>query len=237
MGSVDLVVLDMAGTTIEDRGQVLNAFTATLHEQQVPVTLEELQSWRGASKREVLRVFVERRFGRADPENDWRIERAYAGFRDRLERSYQEDGVQAIPGVEEAFAWLRRRGIGVALTTGFYRKVTDIILRAVGWDQGVIDASVCSDEVPRGRPAPYMIFRSMEATGVMDVRRVIKVGDTALDLQAGLNAGVGGVVGVLSGSQTAEQLGQVAYTRLIDSVAALPELIDGASLEPKPFSI
>ena len=50
-----------------------------------------------------------------------------------------------------------------------------------------------------GRPAPYMIFRAMEAVGVTQWREVINVGDTPLDLQAGTNAGVLGVAGVLTG--------------------------------------
>jgi phosphoglycolate phosphatase-like HAD superfamily hydrolase len=91
-----------------------------------------------------------------------------------------------------------------------------------------IDASICSDEVPLGRPAPFMIFRAMEATGVTDVRCVIKVGDTALDLLAGRNAGVRGVVGVLSGSQSEEELRSAEPTHILPSVAALPELIDTA---------
>ncbi len=38
----------------------------------------------------------------------------------------------------------------------------------------------------------------MEATGVLSVHRVMNVGDTVLDLQAGGNAGVAQRIGVLS---------------------------------------
>ena len=142
-----------------------------------------------------------------------------------MESRYANDGVRAIPGVEHTFGWLRERDIKIALTTGFYRKVTDIILCATGWRDDLIDASICSDDVPQGRPAPFMIFRAMEMTGVTDVRRVIKVGDAALDLLAGVNAGVRGVVGVLSGQQGIEQLGRVEHTHIMRSVVALPDLI------------
>jgi len=124
------------------------------------------------------------------------------------------------------FSWLHERGVKIALTTGFYRRVTEIILNAVGWRDGVIEASVCSEDVARGRPAPFMIFRAMETTGVIEVKRVMKVGDTVLDLWAGRNAGVGGVVGVLSGSQGIEQLGRVRHTHILSSVAALPALLE-----------
>ena len=228
MREIDLVVFDMAGTTIQDSGQVLDAFTAALDHNMVAVTHSELQSWRGASKRQVLRFFLERQFGHGDVDIAARVERAYADFCALLESGYRDGGIHLIPGAEETVFWLRERGVKIALTTGFYRQVTDIILQAVGWWQGTIDASICSDDVPMGRPAPFMIFRAMEATGVTDLRRVVKVGDTALDLLAGKNAGVRGVVGVLSGSQSLEQLGSVAHTHIISSVLELPALMDGA---------
>ncbi len=226
MSTIDLVVFDVAGTTIQDDGQVVDAFTAALTRNGIPVTRGELLRWRGASKRKVLRVFVEGRFGPNDPENTARTERIYVEFRELLERRFADHAARPIYGAEEAFLWLRDRGIKVALTTGFYRKLVDIILDTLHWGPDVIAASVASDEVPTGRPGPYMIFRAMEATGVTDVRRVIKVGDTAFDLMAGRNAGVLGVVGVLSGSQGVEQLGAVRHTHIIPSVAELPNLLE-----------
>jgi phosphonatase-like hydrolase len=226
MNEIELVVFDMAGTTIEDRGQVIDSFRQALHTNGIQVTPEELQKWRGAAKREVLRFFIQRQFGDDDLGNRRRVEQAYADFRSLLEGSYASTGVEVIPGVTATFAWLRQRGIKIALTTGFYRKLTDTILAAVGWQEAVVQASICSDDVAQGRPAPFMIFRAMEATGVIDTRRVITVGDTVLDLQSGMNAGAGAVVGVLSGSQTIEQLGRVKHTHIIASVADLPALIE-----------
>jgi phosphonatase-like hydrolase len=226
MPTVDLVVFDMAGTTIQDDGQVVDAFTSALTRNGIPVTERDLRPWRGASKRRVLRVFVEGQFGPDDPQNTARVERVYAEFREQLERRFTVQAARPIPGAPDTFVWLRDRGIKVALTTGFYRKVADIILDTLGWRPELIAASVSSDEVPAGRPAPYMIFRAMETTGVSDVRRVMKVGDTAFDLMAGRNAGLLGVVGVLSGSQDVEQLGRVQHTHIIPSVAELPNLLE-----------
>jgi phosphonatase-like hydrolase len=228
MNDLDLVVFDMAGTTIEDRGQVIQSFSQALHTNGIQVTPEELQSWRGASKRDVLRFFIKRQFG-DDVGNIARVEQAYADFRSLLEASFAGEGVEIIPGVPATFAWLRDRGIKIALTTGFYRKLTDTILEAVGWQDAGVQASICSDDVAQGRPAPFMIFRAMEAAGVIDTRRVMTVGDTMLDLQSGMNAGAGAVVGVLSGSQPIEQLGRVQHTHIIASVADLPALIENIS--------
>ena len=80
-------------------------------------------------------------------------------------------------------------------TTGYHRRLGDMLLQRAGW-LDKFQAKVGSDEVALGRPAPFMIFRAMEATRVTRVSEVITVGDTPLDLQAGANAGVRGIVGV-----------------------------------------
>ena len=80
------------------------------------------------------------------------------------------------------------------------------------------------DEVAQGRPAPFMIFRVMEKTGVVDVRRVAVVGDTTLDLEAGWNAGVGQIIGVLSGAHGIDRLNKAPHTNIVGSVADLPGL-------------
>ena len=85
-------------------------------------------------------------------------------------------------------------------------------------------AVICGDDVKQGRPAPYMIFRAMEAAGTVNVRHVLNVGDTISDLQAAHNAGVGFSVGVLSGAHTREQLAREPHTCLIESVADLTGL-------------
>jgi phosphonatase-like hydrolase len=226
MGAVDLVVFDMAGTTIEDHGEVLTAFKSALRKNQISISEDFLQKWRGASKKEVLRQVIEGEFGKESPDNPKRIDQAYGDFRHLLEDLYAREGIRPIPGAVETFKWLREHNIRIALTTGFYRKVTDLILRQVGWNSGAVDASICSDEVPQGRPAPYLIFRAMEATRTTDVHRVVNVGDTTLDLLSGHYGGVRGIVGVLTGPQTIVHLGTVRHTHIIPSVAELPRLLE-----------
>lgn len=226
MPAIDMVVFDIAGTIIQDTGQVINAFTAAFRKHSIQVSDAEVRTLHGASKREVFKRYIERQFGPEDPENTARIDRAYADFRNILEATYATEGVQAVAGAESTFRWLRDHGIKIGLNSGFYRKAAEIILRSLGWHEGVVDVVICGDEVPRGRPAPFMIFRAMEATGVTDVRRVMVVGDTPLDLLAGTNAGVRRVVGVLSGSHGVEGLGRVEHTHIISSVAELPGLLE-----------
>ena len=70
-----------------------------------------------------------------------------------------------------------------------------------------------------------MLFHAMEAARVDSVSQVIAVGDTPLDLQAGTNGGMRGVVGVLSGVGTRKTMEPEPHTDLIETVAALPALL------------
>jgi phosphonatase-like hydrolase len=225
MPKIKLVIFDIGGTIIEDNGEVVDAFSAALEKNGLHATRQELTELKGASKRDVITRFVERQWGKVDPGNEARIAKAYRDFKSQLESKFSNGGVKPIPGAAATFAWLKARGITCATTTGFYRSVTDLILKTAGW-QNTFDANICSDDVKEGRPAPDMIFRAMEATGIANAAEVLNVGDTRLDLQAGKRAGVLGVIGVLTGIQKEDRLLPESPSHLISSVADLPSLIE-----------
>jgi phosphonatase-like hydrolase len=218
---VALVIFDIAGTLIEDRDEVANAFLAALRQNGISIGEDEIGEWRGSSKREVIGHFVARQFGscRIGP----LIEQTYANFRYQLEKSYA-GGVVPIVGANDTLAWLREHDIKIATTTGFYREVRDLIFRAAGW-QNVLDADVCSDDVAQGRPAPDMIYRAMHLAEVIDPSTVVNVGDTPLDLQSAAAAGVKISVGVQSGKHSAERLKREPHSHLLRSVAEIPRLV------------
>jgi phosphonatase-like hydrolase len=220
-----LVIFDMAGTTVLDRGEVPAAFTAALAEHEIHVSAEQVNAVRGASKRQAIFALVP-----AGPTRAEKADRAYATFKEQLARRYSAS-VEPVAGAETTFAWLRERGVRIALNTGFDRDITTLLLSALGWNSERVDAAVCGDDVPRGRPAPYLIFRCLEATDTLSVQDVAVVGDTTLDLEAGFNAGVRWNVGVLSGAHAQRQLEVAPHTQLLPSVAELPSLW---SIDPPP---
>ena len=132
--------------------------------------------------------------------------------------------VPPIAGAEDAFRQLRQHGYLLATTTGFDRAIASSIFRRLGWEH-YFAASICSDDVVQGRPSPFMLFHAMESARVDRVSEVVTVGDTPLDLQAGTNAGLRAVVGVLSGASTAEVLGREPHSDVLASVADLPALL------------
>jgi phosphonatase-like hydrolase len=215
-----LVVLDIGGTLIADHGEVPDAMLGAMAHHGITVTPAEFSTWRGASKRAMVRHFV----GVRGPKGDQTvlIEAIYADFSAAATKAYEK--VQPIPGAEDALKQLRAMNLLLATTTGFDRPLTTAILSRLGW-QHYFGASISSDDVSEGRPAPYMLFRAMEGCRINDVREVMAVGDTPLDLQAANNAGVGAAIGVFSGAATESRLRDERNSGVLPSVAQLPGLI------------
>jgi phosphonatase-like hydrolase len=213
----ELVIFDLAGTTVEDRGQVPDAFAAALADYGVTVTPDQIRRVRGASKRQAVLQFIPPGEDRAAI-----AAAAYTAFLKHLTRRYAGEGVREIGGAGAVFRRLRASGIRVGLNTGFDREITTYLLAALGWEAGVVDGVVCGDDVAHGRPAPDLILALMRAVGLRDVQRVASVGDTILDLEAGARAGVGWNIGVLSGAHDRLALESAPHTHLLDSVADVP---------------
>ena len=217
---IRLMVFDMAGTTVEDGGQVPAAFAAALAPCGIALTEAQLGNVRGASKREAIAELVERHAG---PQWQSRSDEIYASFVHHLERAFGA-GVNALPGAAATFAELRARGIKIALTTGFDRDIAQLLTAALGWRSSA-DCLICGDDVPRGRPAPYLIFQAMQTTGIDSVHAVGAIGDTVLDLQAAYNAGTRLNIGALSGAHDRAKMERAPHTHLVAGVAELPALL------------
>ncbi|HEY0754530.1 MAG TPA: HAD hydrolase-like protein [Ktedonobacteraceae bacterium] len=224
MGPIQLVVFDLAGTTIEDKGGVvLNSLMETVQAYELPGTAQELNALMGMNKREVFGMLAAQLYPKDEARATGLADEALANFIERMRAAY-EAHLAPIQGAEETFAYLRERGVKIATDTGFDATIGGLIMERLNWPGRLIDLAVFSSDVRRGRPAPFMIYRAMELLDVLDARKVMKLGDSPADLEEGTNACCGEVIGVLSGAHTAITLGAYRHTRLIQSVADLPAL-------------
>lgn len=219
--AIKLVVLDIGGTLIQDHNEVPTAMLSALSHQHIPATAAEISDWRGASKRGMIRHFVERKVA-AGKERDKLIDSIYADFDAQATKAYAN--VQPIAGAEDALKQMQGMGLILATSTGFGKELDERILTHLGWKKYFV-ANITSDDVVDGRPAPFMIYHAMEAAHVDNVKDVVAVGDTPLDLQAANNAGVKGAIGVWSGAAPKEKLEKEKYSQLLPSVASLPDLL------------
>ncbi|GAA4662046.1 phosphonatase-like hydrolase [Gordonia humi] len=227
---IRLAAFDIAGTTVDDGGAVYDALRRCVEELGAGVADADLAQWMGTDKVTAIENLA--RLGGVDVDRAAALT-AFARFQEILADEYRSRPPRPIPGTEELFARLRAAGVEVALTTGFDRTVVDPLLRSLGWSERegagvVLDAVITTDDVPAGRPAPYMIFRAMEATGVVDTAAVLAAGDTAVDVRAARNAGAVSV-GVLTGQTPASTLADNGADHVLASVveiASLPGVLD-----------
>jgi phosphonatase-like hydrolase len=224
--SIKLAVFDMAGTTVEDRGVVNRSFRETLADHGLLVEPEVVDAVMGLPKPEAFRILVggsiraETLVGRLDT--------MHRQFVERMIRFYSEDPeVGEVAGASRLFQSLRARGVKVALDTGFSRDIADAILERLGWaSAAVVDATVTSDEVARGRPYPDMIQSLMSRLALDDPKTVAKIGDSPADLEQGFAAGCRWVIGVTWGTHSRAQLARYPYTHLVDSIGDLERLFE-----------
>ncbi len=225
-----LVVFDLAGTTVRDENRVAGFLMAAMAHIGHPVTLAEANSVMGERKPKAIAQLLTPRIGPTAMDSEI-VRRGNDEFL-RLTNAYYATSpeVGEIPGASTVFAALHAAGVKVACDTGFERSTVDVILKRLGWlDRGLIDTAVSSDEVPHGRPAPDLIHEAMRRTGVLEVTRVAKVGDTPSDIGEGRSAGCPWVIAVTYGTHLRSQLEPHRPTHLIDSLPAILPLFDIAS--------
>ncbi|GGR35479.1 putative haloacid dehalogenase-like hydrolase [Streptomyces cinereoruber] len=215
-----LVVLDMAGTTVADDGLVEQAFTvAAEHLGEDPAAMiGHVRATMGESKISVFRHLL--------GGDERRARQANLAFEEAYGELVADGRIAPLPGAAETIAVLQEQGRTVVLTTGFARVTQDAILDALGW-RDLVGLTLCpADTGGRGRPYPDMVLGAFLRTGAVDdVRRIAVAGDTSYDMLSGVRSGAGIVAGVLTGAHDEAALKEHGATRVLASVAELPELI------------
>jgi phosphonoacetaldehyde hydrolase len=207
-GPVQAVILDWAGTTV-DFGCLAPAavFQRIFEEAGVPVSIAEARAVMGLHKRDHIAAMlaepdIARRWRQvhgADP-GEAEVERLFDRFVPQ-QLAALADHLDLIPGAADALAAARARGLAVGSTSGYTREMMDRVMPAAA-DQGYApDATVCVSEVPRGRPAPFMLHAALAQLDAWPVSAVVKVGDTVSDVEEGLNAGCWTVSTAVSGNE------------------------------------
>ncbi|GHJ90610.1 putative haloacid dehalogenase-like hydrolase [Streptomyces sp. NE5-10] len=217
---MNLIVLDMAGTTVADDGLVERAFTAAAERLgEDPATMiDHVRATMGESKISVFRHLL--------GGDEARARQANLAFEEAYGELVSDGLIAPLPGAAETVAALREQGRTVVLTTGFARVTQDAILDALGW-RDLADLTLCpADAGGRGRPYPDMVLAALLRTGAVDdVRRTVVAGDTSYDMLTGARSGAGIVAGVLTGAHDRPALTRHGATHVLASVAELPAAI------------
>ena len=229
MGKIKLVVFDVAGTTATDDGLVVKAFAEAMIEQG---------AIRGSQTLARNIAYVEETMGQRKMDvfmhitsgNVTEAEALHANFIEQYNSLVSNGDLSEFEGISELFAALRADDVGVAITTGFPRQLLNAILKSLNW-RDRIDVSVASDEVKLGRPAPDMIFRSVDVYANLsdqdiEPEEIAVVGDTESDMQSGVAAGAKFIIGVTSGAHSQSQLKGAGATHVLESATQLLTVIN-----------
>lgn len=221
--AAELVVFDMAGTTVDDSINGLPLVAVAMQEgfkrYSIDVSVDEVNKVRGMEKKDAIKTLLS---NIQHPDKEQLVEPVFADFKKSL-NSHLQFINKEIPGTSDIFMKLRSNGIKVAVGSGFPHAVVEAITRNLRWTE-IVDYVSSAEKEGHGRPHPAMIQAAMKHCDVHDIRRVVKVGDTKADVLEGKNAGCW-TVAVLTGTQTRQDLETVDPDFIIDSIANLFDVL------------
>ena len=219
--SIKLLVCDMAGTTVNEKGIVYKTLYETIKGYDIYIEPDEIKSWYGINKTQVLEHFIDR-----DSEykynKDAILPQMLNSFKNNLKNNYSVDGNISLidENLPKLFNSFRSKGIKIALNSGFSVDIQRELIKNLNMET-FVDEFISSEEVPHGRPEPFMIQELMKRCNIRDSKEVIKIGDSKNDILEGKNANCFSSLGVLSGAENKENLLNSGADAVIDSVMSL----------------
>ncbi len=222
---IELVVFDMAGTTVDEGNVVYKTVQKVINDEGYKVSLNDVLNY-GAGKEKHQAIMDVLKGCTNSDDVEGTAQKAFSNFKKALEIAYSNLDVKSFEGTEILFRDLRKKKIKVVLNTGYDFITANNLLVKLGWSVGeTIDALVTSDDVENGRPGGDMILKAMEVTGITDAEKVLKVGDSAIDIEEGKSANCGMTAGVLTGAQTREQIQTANPTYILNSLTELRAIL------------
>lgn len=219
-GKVRLVVLDWAGTTMDYGSQApVAAFVEVFRHRGIPISLEQARQPMGLDKRQHIQAICQQaqvvemwQQAHGHPPTEADIEALYTDFQPTLMERLA-DFADLIPGTLETIAALRRQGIAIGSSTGYFSQAMELLKSEAARRGYAPDCIVCPDQVRAGRPEPWMVLQNMIELGIYPPAAVVKIDDTVPGIEEGLNAGCW-TIGV---SQTGNEIGLS-----LEAIKALP---------------
>lgn len=207
-GPLTAVIFDWAGTTVDYGSRApAGVFIEVLRRRGVPLTMEQARGPMGLHKRDHLAALLampavgamwRELHGRPATEGD--VDAMYSELVS-LQTACLRDYADVIPGTLQTVAECRRRGLKIGSTTGYNREMLSILAGESARRGYQPDCAISVDDVPAGRPHPYMCFLAAIRMQTYPMESMVKVGDTVPDIEEGLNAGMWTVAVAKTGNE------------------------------------
>ncbi len=202
------IIFDWAGTVIDYGSRApASVFRRIFEQEGVPITAAQAREPMGMAKPDHIQTILNMQAVqeawlhlKGSPATNADVDRMYENFLP-LQKSVLADHCQLIPGALNTFEWCNSQKIQVGGTTGYTRELMEIV-RPRASDQGYTPSiSLAAEDAPQGRPAPSMIFDIAKQFGIFPLSQLVKVDDTTVGIEAGVNAGCWTVAVTKSGNE------------------------------------
>lgn len=251
-GPVKAVILDWAGTVVDHGSRApMGAFQRAFAQMGVGISIADARGPMGMAKADHIRAVgaAVNAAWRAQHGRDFSDADVQAIFEifEPMNVAAIQDHAALIPGVLDAIATLKARGVRIGSTTGYTRPIMAALAPLAAAQGFVPEVTVCAGDLAAGRPAPLQMWHAMAAMGVWPAASVVKVDDTPPGIGEGRAAGCWTIGLALTGNiagWSAEELAaapedEIAAARarataeltaagahlVIDSAAGLPAAI------------
>ncbi len=216
-GPLKALILDWAGTVV-DYGSFAptSVFMRLFEHQNVAITPEDARSGMGLMKKDHLRTILARpsvaaawQAAHGAPASEADIDNLFNNFVP-LQLAVLKNYAEPIPGVLDTLKTVHQQGLKIGSTTGYIRSMMDVLAPEAARRGYAPDCIVCPDEVPAGRPYPWMCYQNAMRLGIYPMQAMVKIGDSLADIEEGLNAGMWTVGLALSGNMLGLSAAEVA---------------------------
>jgi pyrophosphatase PpaX len=213
MAALAAVLFDWDGTLIDSRDALLTAWRESTEqvlgrpypdsqaEEDIVFTLPGVRIWPDLA----------------------RDEQELAALTDTFQESYNRnaDRMRAFDGVPELLANLRTAGVRIAVVTSKSQRRFGPDAERAGIRDS-IDVAVCNEDVHAPKLDPEPVLCALERLG-LEASAVVMVGDTPVDVAAGLAAGTP-VVGVTWGHYGEAELREAGAVAVVDTPGELLDI-------------
>jgi len=190
------IVFDWAGTMV-DHGSRAPAivFQEIFRQNKIVITVDQAREPMGMAKREHISAITkmpsvaaqwQKEF--ASPCGETEIDDMYEKFLP-LQMATLSQHCVLIDGAAKIASQCRERGLVIGSSTGYTRELMTVVSAAAKEQGYEPDCVLCAEDAPRGRPAPYLLFEAAKRMDVFPMWNFVKVDDTPVGIEAGINAG------------------------------------------------
>ncbi len=175
------VLLDVDGTLVDSNDAHARAWVRSLAEYGVTIPFAKVRPLIGMGGDKLLPeaagIDAESPRGKAISER-----------RGEIFREEYLPTLRPFPGVQEMLARMKREGLRLGVASSAKEKELSGLLRVCGADD-LVDASTSSDDADSSKPDPDIVHAALKKIG-LPPEKVILLGDTPYDVEAGKRAGV-----------------------------------------------